>query len=142
MNTIPAIWREPKSSITRERYHEFYKFLTFDSEDPMETIHISVDAPVQFSSLLFIPEKRHDLPGLGRDRHGLDLYVHRVLIERGNKALIPEYLGFVRGVVDSEDLPLNISRETLQENALLNKISTVITRQILTHMQKIAAGRQ
>lgn len=138
VNTIPALWRESKFSITQEQYSEFYRFLTFDSSEPMETIHISVDAPVQFSSLLFIPDKGYDLPGFGKDRHGLDLYVRRVLIERGNKDLVPEYLGFVRGVVDSEDLPLNISRETLQENALLNKISTVITKQILSHMQKIA----
>jgi molecular chaperone HtpG len=138
VNTIPAIWREPKFSLTQEQYSEFYKFLTFDTDEPMETIHISVDAPVQFSSLLFIPRKGHDLPGMGKDHHGLDLYVRRVLIERGNKDLIPEYLGFVRGVVDSEDLPLNISRETLQENALLNKISTVVTKQILSQMQKVA----
>jgi molecular chaperone HtpG len=138
VNTIPAIWREPKFSVTQEQYNEFYKFLTFDTEGPMETLHISVDAPVQFSSLLFIPKKGYGLPGFDKDHRGLDLYVRRVLIERGNKELIPEYLGFVRGVVDSEDLPLNISRETLQENARLNKISTVITRQILTQMQKLA----
>ncbi len=138
VNTIPAVWREPKFSVTPEQYNEFYKFLTFDSEEPMETLHISVDAPVQFSSLLFIPKKGYDLPGMGNDRRGLDLYVRRVLIERGNKDLIPEYLGFVRGVVDSEDLPLNISRETLQENLILNKIATVITKQILGQMQKIA----
>ena len=138
VNTIPALWREPKFSITKEQYGEFYKFLTFDTEDPMETLHISVDAPVQFSSLLFIPAKGLDLPGLASDRHGLDLYVRRVLIERGNKQLLPEYLGFVRGVVDSEDLPLNISRETLQENVLLNRIATVITKQVLTQLHKTA----
>ncbi|MEN6485268.1 MAG: molecular chaperone HtpG, partial [Syntrophobacteraceae bacterium] len=138
VNTIPAIWREPKFSITAEQYEEFYKFLTFDSDPPLETIHISVDAPVQFSSLLFIPRGTSDLPGFGRDRYGLDLYVRRVLIERGNKDLLPEYLGFVRGVVDSEDLPLNISRETLQENALLNRIASVITKQVLSQMQKVA----
>lgn len=138
VNTIPAIWREPKFSITQEQYGEFYKFLTFDADEPMETIHISVDAPVQFSSLLFIPKKGNELPGFGQDRHGLDLYVRRVLIQRGNKDLIPEYLGFVRGVVDSEDLPLNISRETLQENLLLNKIASVVTRQVLNQLQKMA----
>jgi molecular chaperone HtpG len=138
VNTIPAIWRESKFSVTREQYEEFYKFLTFDSEAPMETLHSAVDAPVQFSSLLFIPRQGIDLPGFGKDRHGLDLYVRRVLIERGNKELIPEYLGFVRGVVDSEDLPLNVARESLQENALLHKISTVLTRQILSHIRKMA----
>jgi len=138
VNTIPAIWRESKFSVTQDQYDEFYQFLTYDTENPLETLHISVDAPVQFSSLLFIPKKGYDLPGLSKDRYGLDLYVRRVLIQRGNKDLVPEYLGFVRGVVDSEDLPLNISRETLQENLLLNKISTVITRQLLSQIQKTA----
>lgn len=138
VNTIPALWRESKFSVTQEQYNDFYKFLTFDTDDPMETLHISVDAPVQFSSLLFIPKKGYDLPGFGQDRFGLDLYVRRVLIERGNKDLIPEYLGFVRGVVDSEDLPLNISRETLQENLLLNKMAAVINKQILAQLQKMA----
>lgn len=139
VNTVSAIWREPKFSLTQEQYDEFYKFLTFDTEAPLETLHISVDAPVQFNSLLFIPRTNRDLfTSLSREYHGLDLYAHRVLIQKGNKDLIPEYLGFVRGVVDSEDLPLNISRETLQENLVLNRISTVITRQILTQMQKVA----
>jgi len=138
VNTIPAIWREPKFQIKQEQYNEFYKFLTFDTEDPLETLHISVDAPVQFSSLLFIPKKSRDFPELSREAYGLDLYVRRVLIQHGSKDIIPEYLAFARGVVDSEDLPLNISRETLQENTLLKKISTVITKQILTQLQKIA----
>ncbi len=138
VNTIPAIWREPKFSITKEQYGEFYKFLTFDSEEPLETLHVSVDAPVQFSSLLFIPHRGMELPFYGKDRYGLDLYVRRVLIEHGNKDLIPEYLGFVRGVVDSEDLPLNVARESLQENVLLHKISTVVTKQLLSHLQKMA----
>ncbi|MDR3566501.1 MAG: molecular chaperone HtpG [Syntrophobacteraceae bacterium] len=138
VNTIPAIWREPKSSVKKEQYEEFYKFLTFDSEAPMATLHVSVDAPVQFSSLLFIPRQASDLPGFGKDRYGLDLYVRRVLIERGKKELIPEYLGFACGVVDSEDLPLNVAREALQENALLHKMSSVLTRQLLSYLRKMA----
>ncbi len=138
VNTIPAIWRESKFSVTKEQYDEFYKFLTFDSEEPLETLHLSVDAPVQFSSVLFIPRRGIDLADYGKDRFGLDLYVRRVLIERGNKALIPEYLGFVRGVVDSEDLPLNVARESLQENVLLHKMASVIVKQILSGLQKMA----
>jgi molecular chaperone HtpG len=138
VNTIPAIWRESKFSVTKEQYDEFYKFLTFDTEEPLETLHVSVDAPVQFSTLLFIPRRGMDLAAYGKDRFGLDLYVRRVLIERGNKALIPEYLGFVRGVADSEDLPLNVARESLQENVLLHKMASVITKQILSALQKMA----
>ncbi len=142
VNTIEALWREPKFNIKPEQYEEFYKFLTFDQQPPFETLHISVDAPVQYNGLLFIPEKGMAIPGLQGDRPGLDLYVNRVLIQKGNTDLIPEYLGFVRGVVDSEDLPLNISRETLQENQALNKIASNIKNQVLNHLIKLAENSE
>lgn len=138
VNTLSAIWREPKSSVKKEQYDEFYKYLSYDYEEPMDVIHISVDAPIQFNSLLFIPKKNNDLFGFNRHEYGLDLYVKRVLIQHQNKDLLPEYLSFVKGVVDSEDLPLNISRETLQENVVFNKISSNVTGQILTHLSKMA----
>ena len=138
INTIQALWREPKFQITSEQYAEFYKFLTFDSEDPLDTLHTSVDAPVQFNALMFFPKEGGDPFGLGRENRGLDLYVRRVLIEKQNKDLLPEYLGFVKGVVDSEDLPLNISRETLQDNVLMRKISSTLVKQVLNHLDKMA----
>lgn len=138
VNTIPALWREPKTNIKPEQYNEFYKFLTYDSEEPFEVIHKSVDAPIQFSSLLFIPKKNFDFFGINREDYGLDLYVRRVLIQHQNKDLLPEYLSFVKGVVDSEDLPLNISRETLQENIIFTKISQSVTNQVLSHLIKLA----
>ncbi|MDP2302303.1 MAG: molecular chaperone HtpG [Ignavibacteria bacterium] len=138
INTVAALWREPKSSITKEQYQEFYKFLSYDSEEPMDTIHVAVDAPIQFNSLLFIPKKNFDFFGFNREDYGLDLYVRRVLIQHKNKDLLPEYLGFVKGVVDSEDLPLNISRETLQENVIFHKISTSVTSQVLSYLMRKA----
>ncbi len=138
VNTVSAIWREPKSSVTKEQYAEFYKYLSFDSEEPFETIHTSVDAPIQFSALLFIPNKSNEWFKYNREDYGLDLYVKRVLIQHKNKDLLPEYLSFIVGVVDSEDLPLNISRETLQEDIIFNKISSSITSQVLSYLQKIA----
>jgi len=138
VNTIAAIWREPKSSIKKEQYDEFYKFLTYDNEEPLETIHSSVDAPIQFNALLFIPKKSYEFWRWNRDDYGLDLYVRRVLIQHQNKDLLPEYLSFVKGVVDSEDLPLNISRETLQENIIFTKISQSVTSNVLSHLTKIA----
>ncbi|MEN8192613.1 MAG: molecular chaperone HtpG [Bacteroidota bacterium] len=138
LNTISAIWREPKSSVKKEQYNEFYKFLTYDSEEPLETIHRSVDAPIQFNSLLFIPKKNMDMFGFNREDYGLDLYIRRVLIQHKNKELLPEYLSFARGVVDSEDLPLNISRETLQENIIFTKIASSVTSQILAALSKLA----
>jgi molecular chaperone HtpG len=138
VNKVRAIWREPKFQLKQKDYDEFYKFLTYDSEPPRETIHIAIDAPVQYNSLLFIPQKNNDWMGYEKSDHGLDLYVKRVLIQHENKDLLPEYLRFIRGVVDSEDVPLNISRETLQENLVITKIKTNLISQILSHLAKMA----
>lgn len=139
VNTTPALWREPKFSIKKEQYDEFYKFLTYDQKDPLDVLHLSVDAPVQFNALLFIPDITKDYFGAYREHWGLDLYARRVLIQRENKELIPDYLAFLKGVVDTEDLPLNISRETLQENVVLRKINQTIIKQTLSHLEKLAA---
>lgn len=138
INTVAALWREPKTSIKPEQYNEFYKFLTHDTEDPLEVIHTSVDAPIQFNALLFIPKKSYEFWRWSKDDYGLDLYVRRVLIQHQNKDLLPEYLSFVKGVVDSEDLPLNISRETLQENIIFTKIANSVTTNVLSHLLKVA----
>ncbi len=135
INTISAIWREPKTSISKEKYVEFYKFLTYDTDEPMFIIHKSVDAPIQFNALMFIPKKADEFFWMDRENYGLDLYVKRVLIQHKNKDLLPEYLSFVKGVVDSEDLPLNISRETLQENTIFNKIASSITNHVLSFLK-------
>ena len=138
INTTPALWREPKFNIKPEQYDEFYTFLTGDNEKPFDVIHLSVDAPVQFNALMFIPNKTEDYFLEQRDSWGLDLYVRRVLIEKNRQELLPNYLAFVKGVVDTEDLPLNISRETLQENIVLRKIAQTIVRQIMSHLEKMA----
>lgn len=138
VNNVSAVWREPKSSVKPEQYKEFYQFLTYDSTDPLEIIHKSIDAPIQFNALLFIPQRNMDIFGFNREDYGLDLYIRRVLIQHKNKDMLPEYLSFVRGVVDSEDLPLNISRETLQENAIFTKISNSVTQQVLSHLLDVA----
>ncbi len=140
VNTTPALWRESKFSITREQYNEFYTHLTLDDKPPLDVLHLSVDAPVQFNALIFIPDTDKDYFGPQRDQWGLDLYARRVLIERANQNLVPEYLAFLKGVVDTEDLPLNISRETLQENLVLRKISQTIVKQVLSHLEKMAAN--
>lgn len=134
INTINALWREPKNSITKEQYNDFYKFLTYDNEEPLDVIHRSIDAPIQFNTLLFIPKKQNEFFWYDRENFGLDLYVRRVLIQHKNKGLLPEYLSFVKGVVDSEDLPLNISRETLQENIIFTKMASSITATVLNYL--------
>ena len=138
INTTAALWREPRFSITKEQYNEFYKFLTYDQKDPLDVIHFSVDAPVQFNCLLYIPGTAVDVFDERRDEWGPDLYVRRVLIDKHNKELLPNYFAFMKGVVDTEDLPLNVSRETLQEKVVLRKIRQTITRQLLTHFERMA----
>lgn len=138
VNTTPALWREPKFSIKKEQYDDFYKFYTHDTDEPLTYLHLSVDAPIQFNSIVFIPKKNYDIFTIRRENYGLDLYVRRVLIQHKFKDLLPEYLSFVEGVVDSEDIPLNISRETLQENTIIRKIAQNIKNQILEHLSKLA----
>ena len=138
INTTTALWRERKSSVKPKQYKEFYNSLTYDTEEPWGIIHSNVDAPIQYNALMFIPKKNTDIFGFNRENYGLDLYVRRVLIQHQNKDLIPEYLSFVKGVVDSEDLPLNISRETLQENLVFNKITSNVAVQILNFLIKKA----
>ena len=138
VNTQPALWREPKFSVTKEQYDSFYTALTYDAKEPLDTLHLAVDAPVQFNALLFTPDSAQDFFGADREFWGLDLYARRVLIQHRNKELVPEYLAFLKGVVDTEDLPLNISRETLQENVVLRKISQVLVKQALGHLEKLA----
>jgi len=139
VNTTPALWREPKTSVTPEQYKEFYSFLTHDPEAPALTMHMNVDAPVQFSALAFVPAKADEFFGMKKPEGGLDLYARRVLIAKEAPELLPEYLRFCRGVVDTEDLPLNISRETLQENAVLRRIAQAVTKDILAALRKKAS---
>lgn len=141
INTTPALWREPKFNIKPEQYDEFYSFLTYDGDKPFDVMHLNVDAPVQFNALMFIPEKSEDHFG-EKDTWGLDLYVRRVLIEKKHQDIIPNYLAFLKGVVDIEDLPLNISRETLQENLVIRKISQTIVRQVISHLERMATNNK
>lgn len=138
INTTPALWREPRQSVTREQYDEFYKFLSYDNRKPLEVLHLALDAPVQFNALLFIPDSYEEYFDGTNDHWGLDLYVRRVLLQRENKEVLPDYLAFIKGVVDTEDLPINISRETLQENRVLRKIKQTISKQVLAKLTDMA----
>ena len=140
--TAPVLWYEIKSQITADQYKEFYKSFTYDFKDPLDWLHISVDSPVQFQALLFIPDEEQEFKGPREDEYwGIDLYCNRVLIQHKNKDLIPPYLGFLKGIVDTEDIPLNISRETLQENVVLRKINQTIVKQTLGHLEKMAKDK-
>lgn len=138
-NRSAALWALPKSQVSEEQHAEFYRHLTggHEGETPFAHVHYSVDAPVQFHALLYVPEKAP--PDLfQRDRRALRLYVKRVLIMEECDKLTPVYLRFLRGVVDSEDLSLNVSREMLQENRTLQQIEQQITKQVLKALKDMA----
>lgn len=131
VNTVQAIWMRNKSEITDEEYKEFYQFVGHDFDEPMFRLHYSVDAPLMINSLLFVPKRNMESMGLGKMESDVSLYCKKVLIESKSKDLLPEWMRFVKGVVDSEDLPLSISRERMQDSALMQKLKTVITKRFL-----------
>lgn len=138
INTVQAIWSKSKSDVKPEEYDEFYQFISHTDEKPLSYMHFSADAPIMLNALLFIPKRNPEMFGFGRVDANVSLYCKRVLIDAKPEGLLPEWLRFLNGVVDSEDLPLNISRETLQENIVLRKISQTISKQILSHLEKMA----
>ncbi|MDH3981762.1 MAG: molecular chaperone HtpG, partial [Kiritimatiellaceae bacterium] len=132
INTQKAIWLRQKSEITDEEYGEFYKHISHDTNSPAETIHYNAEGAIEFKALLFIPEhKPFDMMMNNDPKAHLNLYVQRVFISNEFDNLLPGYLRFVKGVVDSSDLPLNVSREILQENPMLDKIRKNLTSRVL-----------
>jgi molecular chaperone HtpG len=138
VNKQISIWRMSKQSVTPEQYKDFYKQLTLDYEDPLLHTHIVTDAPVQLYALLYVPGKSDRGIFSLRREDGLKLYSRNILIDEYNKNLLPEHLRFVQGVVDSEDLPLNVSRETIQSTALMARLKKVVTGQIMKELETLA----
>ncbi len=135
INTIQAIWTRRPQEIKEDEYTEFYKFIANTESAPLFRLHTSSDAPIQLNALLYIPKENYEVFGLSRMDPGVHLYCNKILIESKVKELLPEYLRFVKGVVDSEDLPLNISRETLQDNQLVKKIGKHLTKKVLSTLK-------
>ncbi len=138
VNRISAIWREPKTNITKDQYNEFYKFIAHQNDDPLTWMHFSADVPIQFHSLLFVPKTNLEFFGFEAQDEGIHLFVRRVLVDAHQNDILPNYLRFVRGVLESDDLPLNISRETLQDNPHLIKIKNTVVSRFLSRLQKLA----
>ncbi|CAN5221156.1 molecular chaperone HtpG [soil metagenome] len=137
LNSQKALWLRSKNDITQEEYVEFYKHLAHDHEKPAKIIHYSAEGTIEFKALLYIPEhKPFDLM-FGESRKGLQLYIQRVFILDDCETLLPLYLRFVRGVVDSPDLPLNVSREILQKSAPLEKIKANLVNKILSTLDEM-----
>ena len=141
-NQSSALWRSPRSSVTEEQHQEFFKLVSGgrSGDKPLATIHYSVDAPVQFSALLYVPEKRTpELFQMQKESSfGPRLYAQRVMIMENCDSLLPGYMRFVVGVVDSEDLTLNVSRETLQDNRTVKQIEQQLSKQVLKSLAALA----
>lgn len=140
VNAQRAIWRRDPNEVEDEEYGEFYKSLTLDFKDPLLNIHVRTDAPVQFYALLYIPSSAEKPVFSPRQEPGLQLYARKVLIKDYSTDLLPEYLQFVQGVVDSEDLPLNVSRETVQANRVMANLKTAITGRVLRELGRTASS--
>ncbi len=138
VNKQNSLWRTPKQELTEEKYNDFYRQVTLDFEEPLMHIHMITDVPVQLYALLYIPRKAERGVFALRREDGLKLYSRNILIDEYNKDLLPEYLRFVQGVVDSEDLPLNVSRETIQATGLMAGLKKVLTNQVLKELDALA----
>jgi len=142
VNKQTSLWRTSKSEITEEQYKDFYRQVTLDFEDPLIHIHTITDAPVQLYALLYIPAKAERGALSLRKEDGIKLYSRNILIDEYNKDLLPEYLRFVQGVVDSEDLPLNVSRETVQSVGLMPSLKKIVTGQVMKELERLAKDDQ
>ena len=138
LNTVQAIWMKSKKDVKPEEYEGFYQFIAHTESKPLSYMHFSADAPIVLNSVLFVPEENPEAMGFGRCEPMVSLYCHKVLIDSKPEKLLPEWLRFLAGVVDSEDLPLNISREMLQDNSLLRKVSGIITKRFIKHLEGVA----
>ncbi len=138
INSATALWKRSKKDVREEEYHEFYKHIAHAYEDPLAYVHSKVEGKMEYSSLFFIPKRAAFDLWDKNQRHGVKLYVKRVFIMDDAERLLPSWLRFVRGVVDSNDLPLNVSREILQQNKIIDSIRSGTTKKILDLLAKMA----
>ncbi|MGF1531583.1 MAG: molecular chaperone HtpG [Puniceicoccaceae bacterium] len=138
VNTVEAIWLKNKAEISEEQYKEFYKFQSNAWDEPRFWLHFNADAPLEIHSVLFVPQENTEKFGFGRFEPGVSLYCRKVLIERKPENLLPEWLRFLRGIVDSADLPLNISRESMQDSSLIAKLGSVLSKRFIKEVASLA----
>ncbi|MCL1856282.1 MAG: molecular chaperone HtpG, partial [Kiritimatiellaeota bacterium] len=140
INSMKAIWKRGKDEVTREELDTFYKHISHDYQNPLASIHIAAEGATEFRALLFIPSAAPFDLFMGERKHGLQLYVKTVFIGDDIKELLPDYLRFVRGVVESSDLPLNVSREMLQDDVIIRRIRKTLVTRILGKLEELQKG--
>ena len=141
VNVASALWRRSKNEITEEEYKELYKSITGDSTDPLFWFHTKAEGSLEYTTLFYVPAKAPLDLYQAEYKAGVKLYVKRVFIMDDSRELLPQYLRFIRGIIDSEDLPLNVSREILQQNRVLTSIRTSSVKKILSELKNVAANQ-
>ena len=138
INEVEALWLKNKSDISEDEYKAFYQFACKAFDEPAYRLHFSADAPIAINALVFAPSENPERMGFGKVDGGVSLYSKKVLIDADPKGLLPDWMRFMKGVVDSADLPLNISRETMQDSALIRKLGAVISKRVIKMFEKDA----
>src|ERR1700739_3396646 len=141
VNAASAMWQRPKSELTDDDYKEFYKSITGDGEDPLFWFHTRAEGTLEYTTLFYVPAKGPMDLYQADYKGGIKLYVKRVFIMDDSRELLPQYLRFVRGIIDSEDLPLNVSRELLPQKRVLASIRTASVKKILSELKNVAASQ-
>jgi molecular chaperone HtpG len=141
VNSASALWRRPKSELTDEDYKELYKSISGDWQDPLFWFHTKAEGSLEYTTLFYMPSKAPIDLYQAEYKGGIKLYVKRVFIMDDSRELLPQYLRFVCGIIDSEDLPLNVSRELLQQNRVLTSIRTASVKKILSELKNVAASQ-
>ncbi|MBK1828440.1 molecular chaperone HtpG [Haloferula rosea] len=140
INEVEALWLKNKSEISDDEYKSFYQFQAKAFDEPQYRLHFSADAPIEINALIFVPSENPERMGMQKMEPAVALYCKKVLIDPEPKNLLPEWMRFLKGVIDSADLPLNISRETMQDSALVRKVGTVISKRVIKMFEKESNG--
>ncbi|MBN2657446.1 MAG: molecular chaperone HtpG [Spirochaetales bacterium] len=142
INSASALWKRSKTELKDEDYNEFYKTITGESDEPMLTMHTKAEGTLEYTTLFYVPKKAPMDMFYADYKPGVKLYVRRVFITDDEKELLPTYLRFIKGVIDSEDLPLNVSREILQQNRVMSNIRTASVKKILAELKKFSDDKE
>ena len=135
---MEAIWGKSKNEVTEEEHADFYRYVSQGFDEPRFTLHFRADAPVDIKAIFYVPQTHMEKWGMARQEPGVHLYSRKVLIQPRAEKLLPEWMRFLKGVVDSEDLPLNISRESMQDSMLMRKLNTVLSKRVIKFLQQQA----